>query len=147
MKTTTEQIRDALTARLLELGDTVANIHKVLNPEEARNPSSRPEAGKNYAVLWTLPGALINQRADRIQWQQTFAADLAIQWVATEDMEAKLDKIRLHLAASFALPLTGITCQKQSVQDIEIGYPTEGSQYAVVSVVADYTYIETLTLN
>lgn len=142
-KTTTEKLRDCLASRLLELEDTEANIKKVLNPDEARVPSNRPSNG-NYALLWTLEGRLINQNNSKIKWQQTFAVDLAVAWNASENMEAKLDRIRLLLASAFAWPITGIAVQTQELQDISTGYPNEGSQYAVVSVVADYTYIETL---
>lgn len=144
--TTTEKIRDALTARLLELGESDANIVNVLNPVQARTPNNRPKDGENYAILWTLDGRITNQRHDKIQWQQTFAADLAVKWRDTEDMETKLDAIRIQLAACFSWPLSGITCQKQELQSISIGYPESGSQHALVSVVADFTYTEELPI-
>lgn len=145
--TTTEKIRDALTARLLELGDSDAAITKVLNPVDARDPNNRPKKdGGNYAILWTLEGRIARQQQNKIQWQQAFAADVAIPWTDSEDMEAKLDRIRLLLATCFSWPLAGITCQKQELQDISIGYPEKGSQYSVVSVVADFTYVEELSI-
>lgn len=145
MTTTTKKIREELTSRLLALAETSAsNIGKVLNPDEARNPANRPASGKRFAVLWTLEGRLQDQRAGKLQWQQSFAVDVAVEWKGTET-EAVLDKMRLELASAFASQFTGLAVQKQTLQDITIGYPSEGSRYAVVSVVADYTYIETLT--
>lgn len=145
--TTTEKIRDALTARLLELGDSAANITKVLNPVDARDPKNRPQKdGGNYAILWTLEGRISRQQQNKVQWQQAFAADVAIPWTDREDMETKLDRIRIQLAACFSWPLTSIACQKQELQDISIGYPEKGSQYAVVSAVADFTYVEELSI-
>lgn len=145
MTTVTSQLRQELINRLLALDETTAsNIGKVLNPDEARDPKNRPAAGKRFAILWTMDGRMKNQRAGKLQWSQGFAVDVAVEWQGkqTEDV---LDKMRLEIASAFAQPISGLFIQEQTLQDITIGYPSEGSRYAVVSVVADYTYIETLT--
>src|SRR5690554_417274 len=145
MTTTTKKIREELTSRLLALAETSAsNIGKVLNPDEARNPANRPASGKRFAVLWTLEGRLQDQRAGKLQWQQSFAVDVAVEWKGTET-EAVLDKMRLELASAFASQFTARKSTRLNSSHVRISYPSEGSRYAVVSVVADYTYIETLT--
>lgn len=141
MITTTHKIRTEIERRLL--ADSTCNIGKVLNPDEARNPAHRPAAGRRYAVLWTLEGSLENQRADKLQWRQAFAVDVAVEWGA--DPEQTLDAIRIALASVMAQPFAGLAVQRQQLQDITIGYPAEGSKFAVVSGTAEFTYVEQLT--
>ena len=141
--TTTTSIRNELKRRLLALGETSSTkISTVLNPDEARSPANAPAANTRMAVLWTMDAALENQRADRFQLRQMFAVDVPVPW--TPSIEPELDKIRIELASVMIAPFNSLAVQKQEVTSIEIGYPSEGSQYAVVSITAEYTYIEKL---
>lgn len=141
--TTTTTIRAAIVQRLLALGSSSAsNIGAVCNPEQVRNPENRAALPQLTAVIWTMPGQLLAQQGNKMKWQQPFTIDIAVPWDNTA--EARCDQMRLELANALLNAASGLTVQKQTLSDLEIGYPAEGSSYALVSATVTLEYIETI---
>lgn len=143
MTTKTTQVREAIVQRLLALGaDSAANIGAVCNPEQIRNPANRAADPRLTAVLWTMPGQMLDIKGSAIKWQQPFIVDIAVPWSA--DAEQRCDKIRLELAAALVSAFSDVSVLKSSLGELDTGYPAEGSGYALISATATFEYLEKL---
>lgn len=145
MTPVTTRVRAEIVRRLLLLDEnSTAKIGAVIDPESVRSPSNRAPAPLLTAVLWTMPGRLLGKQGSRVKWSQEFAIDIAVPWSA--DAEVRCDGMRLELAAVLCDAFAGLPIQKQELSELSVGYPSEGSAYALVSVSLTFEYVETLEI-
>jgi hypothetical protein len=143
MSSVTTQVRDVIRQRLLALGSqTAANIGAVCNPDEVRNPANRAQEPMLTAVIWTLPGRMLAMQGAAVKWEQTFTVDIAVPWKA--GTEERCDDIRLELATALSGAYQALPVKKNEVTELDVGYPAEGSSYALVSATVVLEYIETI---